>query len=121
MRFSKFSLVLIVLVVGGLLSGCQTTNLQPKTAIHVTKIVSDVPPDKEIVLAPKGPRKCVHAPASWDNGAWVPAHKVCYYQHAQGKTIWVGGYWHCSVYNMSNTCDDWNWVPAHWSKTMVIY
>jgi hypothetical protein len=112
-------LLFSMLLTGGLLTACQPHI--PQASVHVDKIVSDVPPDKEIVVAPNGPRKCVHAPATWNNGVWVPAHKVCYYRHMKGHTTWVAGYWHCGVYNTSNTCDDWTWVPAHWSKTTIIY
>jgi hypothetical protein len=46
---------------------------------------------------------CRWYPAHWQNGQWVPAHKVCFdrgYRQTRNNGYWRNGYWHRGQHNV---------------------
>jgi hypothetical protein len=117
------SLKLLVLLPVLLLVAC--AHQHPQTIIQTTNgnnqtIITPVPADREVVLVPRGYTHCYVVPASWYQGAWVAPHKVCEYVN-RTKPTWISGYWHCTHYDMQNTCSHWKWTPSHWSNAITTY
>jgi hypothetical protein len=85
--------------------------------------VAPVPADKEASIIPPGPHKCFVVQGRWFNTVWIPTHKVCKYgiNHQRNSQTWIAGYWRCIYYNRGGTCNSPSWVPAHWSKTILIH
>jgi hypothetical protein len=83
-----------------------------------TKIIFSLapPPDREIVVPPRGYINCHLVQAGYYHGMWVNQHRVCQYsRHNSG--VWISGHWQCTnLIPGQNVCLSWNWVPARWDR-----
>jgi hypothetical protein len=74
------------------------------------------PPAQVVVVAPEGYDDCYIVPAMWDNEIWIPAHQECVYPESMGSSVWVSGYWGCTVPGPRGACGRWRWVSNYWRR-----
>lgn len=88
-----------------------------------TKIIfTSVPPDREVIVVPRGYATCHKIPAGYHHGVWTNQYKVCEYSRNRG--IWISGHWQCANLRPDKgLCLRWDWTPSHWegSSRVVIY
>lgn len=85
-------------------------------------IVTEVPKPKEVVTIPTGYVNCFSVGSGWYKDRWIASHQICQYENMPDKAAWVEGYWACTQYKRSEgICTQWDWVSAHWAKSLVVY
>lgn len=85
-------------------------------------IVTEVPKPKEVVEIPSGYANCFTVASGWYKDRWIASHQICQYENLPGKEAWVQGYWECTKYKRSEgICTAWDWVSAHWAKSLIVY
>jgi hypothetical protein len=73
------------------------------------------PPNREVIVPPRGYVTCHNVAADYSNGVWVNQHQVCRY--SQNRGMWVSGHWQCiQGIPRKGICLRWDWVPSYWER-----
>jgi hypothetical protein len=112
----RATLKLLLLAVGAfMLAGCVSHCCRRYDSVE---LVSPAPQYSDSV--PVGYAQCTVVPAGWRGTYWMPEHRICRYV-AHRETVWVGSYWRCESYQAQTGCQDWRWIPGHWTASTVLY
>lgn len=99
-----------------------TTTTSPNGTVVRREIVTITPAPKETLPPPTGYVSCFKVKATWYQDVWVAEHNVCSYSNSPSGVVWVEGYWTCNKYDeLQGQCNNWDWKPAHWEKTVTVY
>jgi hypothetical protein len=83
---------------------------------NVKIIFATVPPDREVIMPPRGYANCQTVAPGFYDGIWINKHRVCNYSRHRGT--WVSGYWQCSKVKRG-FCARWDWAPSRWEGARV--